>query len=287
MNKTNIIVGSSGFIGSKLYKYSSQSTKTIGISRTQTDENIINLDIKNFKSKDLGFIDENKIIFFTSAISAPDLCENHYNEAKKINVDATSNFIDQALSLGAKVIFFSSYVVYGEQHYCDEKTKVNPLGRYAEMKNMVEENFLNYSNFKTIRVSYVFSQHDKFLQYLLSCIKLNKTAEIFKNLDRSIISLNDVIYGCFQISKMWNEIESNIINFGGPEVYDRITIAEVIKTNVFNKLKYNVVEPPKNFFLNRPKSIKMASPILSKILNNNLFNFKNIEKSFFTENIIE
>ena len=42
--------------------------------------------------------------------------------------------------------------------------------------------------------------------------------------------------------------------------------AEIIKTKVFNSLKYKVIDPPKNFFLNRPKTIKMASPILSNIL---------------------
>ena len=286
MNNTNIIVGSSGFIGSRLYKYSSQFTNTIGISRAQINKNTIKLDINNFKSKDLSFIDENKIIFFTSAISAPDKCENNYNESKKINVEATSNFIDQALSVGAKVLFFSSDVVYGEQNYCDEKTKVNPVGRYAEMKNMVEDKFLSYPNFKTIRISYVFSQHDQFLQYLLKCIRSNQTAEIYKYLDRSIIFLNDVIYGCFKIAEIWNEIESNIINFGGPEVYDRVNIAYILKNNVFNELDYKIVEAPKSFFLNRPKSIRMVSPILSKILDNSLFNFKNIEKSFFTETVI-
>ena len=56
MNNTNIIVGSSGFIGSRLYKYSSQFTNTIGISRAQINKNTIKLDINNFKSKDLSFI---------------------------------------------------------------------------------------------------------------------------------------------------------------------------------------------------------------------------------------
>lgn len=262
-----LIVGASGYIGLGLFECLNKKFITLGTS-TQGSGKFIRLNLEfpeNFQY-DL-FIASGDIVVIAAAISAPDICTNEYERARSVNVLGTIFFIRNVISRGARVIFFSSDAVYGEnEQIFDESCSPKPVGEYAEMKYQVEQLFGSDPSFKSIRLSYVFSSEDKFTKYLIRCVMRDEEAEIFHPFSRSVIHRIDVIDGVIGLIEKWNEVAQSCINFGGPELLSRVEFKDVFKKNFSHKLKSKVVEPPPTFFLNRPRIIAMQSPILKALL---------------------
>jgi dTDP-4-dehydrorhamnose reductase len=112
----------------------------------------------------------------------------------------------------------------------------------------------------------VFSHEDKFTQYLYRCATTGDEADIFHPFFRAIIYRTDVINGAIALAERWNEFPQPVINFGGPDVVDRADFVGLIKQLAFPNLKYRVSEPDPDFFKNRPRVIRMSSPILASLL---------------------
>jgi dTDP-4-dehydrorhamnose reductase len=134
----NIIIGKNGFIAKKLLSRNEYQFTTSDVN----DSSAFYLDLKNSNEFDYTCLNEKTAIIFLAAVSSPDECNNNYKEAYKINVTGTVSFIRQAIKKGAKVLFFSSDVVYGNTtKSVDENSEINPFGNYAKMKDEVEKNF--------------------------------------------------------------------------------------------------------------------------------------------------
>jgi dTDP-4-dehydrorhamnose reductase len=226
----------------------------------------LQLEQPSFFNYDL--IDGSTCVFLVAAISAPDLCTKQRDHVWSVNVTGTSEFISNVIGRGARVVFFSSDTVYGDQttpfdesHYCV------PLGAYAEMKHFIEREFENQPLFKTIRLSYVFSRDDRFTQYLRDCANQKQEAEVFHPFNRSVVHRDDVVDGALALALRWNEFPQASINFGGPNTISRIEFAETLRNfPPLSELRFRVVEPGQSFFMSRPRSIPMRSPTLPKLL---------------------
>lgn len=186
----NLIIGKNGFIAKKLLKRGQYKVTT----SNELSSDDVYLDLKNSESFDYSYINEQTNIIFLAAISSPDICNNNYDEAYKVNVIGTKYFIKKALKRGAKILFFSSDVVYGNTiDKVDENSKTNPFGNYAKMKDEVEKSFETEKNFKVFRLSYVLSKEDKYLSYLKSCVDKNEVAEVFHPFSRKVVFIEDVL----------------------------------------------------------------------------------------------
>lgn len=263
-----IIVGALGYIGKQLYEYSSVKTKlsVYGTSSSGT-EDLLRLRLDAPDEFNYGIIGLSDVVILTAAISAPDICAREHERAWSVNVTGTSEFIVRVMARGGRVIFFSSDTVYGEMNdEFDESAACKPAGEYAEMKHEVEKQFIGNPLFKVIRLSYVFSREDKFAKYLSGCAERNEEAEIFHPFYRAVIHRDDVVEGVLALAQRWDEFPESIINFGGPEVLARTEFARVLQEAVLPNLQFRVVEPDAAFFKNRPKVIRMTSPVLSSIL---------------------
>ena len=265
MNK-KIIIGATGYIGKPLLDRSKMGGVALGTS-SQNKEDLIHFSLDKPDDFDYSCINRNDVIFLTAAISAPDMCANEREYVWALNVRGTSYFINKLISSGARVIFFSSDAVYGE---CgsdfDETYLGKPHGEYALMKNEVEKTFLGSDQFKSVRLSYVFSRQDKFTSYLIHCAKNNEIAELFDPFYRSVVYREDIIDGLISLADNWSNTPEQFINFGGPEVLSRVDFAEYLKQNYLHQLSYKVVKPNEDFFSNRPRIISMRSPIFSRLL---------------------
>lgn len=259
----NIIIGKNGFIARKLanrddYKF------------TTSDKNDINahyLDLNNPQSFNLDCLNEKTTIIFLAAVSSPDECNNNYEEAYKINVTGTICFIKKAIKKGAKVLFFSSDVVYGNAtESVNETSKTNPFGKYAKMKDQVEKAFEGEADFKVFRLSYVLSSEDKYLSYLKSCIDKYEVAEVFHPFTRKVVYIEDVLQAIENIIEKWNSFESQKINICGNEDISRKDIADFYNEASDNKLNYTIIEPNDKFWEARPKDSNMTSLYLEKLL---------------------
>lgn len=259
----NLIIGRNGFIAKKLFERSEYKCTTL--DELSSDDLYLNL--KNPENFDYSFIDERTNVIFLAAISSPDICNNNYDEAYKVNVTNTKYFVKEAIKRGAKVLFFSSDVVYGNTiDKVDEDSITNPFGNYAKMKDEVEKAFENEKNFKVFRLSYVLSKEDKYLSYLKNCVDKNEVAEVFHPFSRKVVYIEDVLESIESIILKWNDFENQKFNICGDEDISRKDIADFYNEEVENKLKYIIIEPHEKFWDARPKDINMTSLYLSKLL---------------------
>ncbi len=266
-NMKIIIVGASGYIGSSILEFKKHRFATYGTSST-AKSGLLRLDLNEIANFDFSFIQPKDTVLLASAISSPDVCASDHAYAYSVNVSGTSEFIAKVMTRGGRVIFFSSDTVYGERDdEFDEHATCNPVGEYAEMKREVEKKFLGNPLFKVIRLSYVFSREDKFVKYLLSCAKRNEEAEIFHPFYRAIIHRDDVVEGAISLVKRWDEFSQiKVFNFGGPEVLARTEFVKILQDIALSNLRFHLTEPNADYFRNRPKVIRMASPILVALL---------------------
>lgn len=262
-----IVVGASGYVGKCLKARLFENYDCIGTSSGHASD-LVKLDLQNPLEFNFSLISYNTVIYFLASISSPDECENNTKYVKKINITGTCVFIEKAISLGAKVIFFSSDTIYGNQKQLfDETMSVNPVGNYAKMKRQVEEYFHGECNFKSLRLSYIFSRQDKFTSYLVECSDNDREAVLFDPFHRSVIHREDVLAGAIALAFRWKEFPQQILNFGGPQNLSRVDYTnELMKCEVLKNLRYRIEEPDEVFFHSRPRQINMLSPLLPKLL---------------------
>lgn len=257
-----LIIGKNGFIAKKLLQRDDYT-----VTSSHKDEKCFYLNLMNAENFDYSHIDEKTYIIFLAAISSPDICNNNYDEAYKVNVKGTKYFIEQTIKRGAKVLFFSSDVVYGNTlELVDENSKTNPFGNYAKMKDEVEKAFEGEKNFKVFRLSYVLSNEDKYLSYLKSCVDKNEVAEVFHPFSRKVVFIDDVLGAIENILVKWDSFENQKFNICGDEDISRKDIADFYNEEVDNKLKYTIIEPNEKFWEARPKDININSIYLEKLL---------------------
>lgn len=261
-----IVIGGRGYLGAKLF--SSIPDGVIGLrTASSPSEGCLRLRLE-FRQDfaDLP-ISDGDTVFLTAAISAPDICVRDHDRAWAVNVTGTTDFIENVIARGGRVVFFSSDTVYGELvEEFEERASCNPSGEYAAMKYAVEEHFFGNPSFKAIRLSYVYSREDKFSRYLAGCAERKEEANLFHPFFRAIVHRDDVTIGALALAERWDEITEQVINFGGPQIISRIDFAECLRKVYHHDLRFKVTEPDPEFFQNRPRIISMKSPIFSKLL---------------------
>lgn len=279
-----MLFGADGYIGTKLSRSLSVKYKIIQYS-VSTVMGMKYFDLMNpCNSLDDSHISGDDIAVFMAAVSSPDVCENDYETAYQINVTGTKYIIEKLLGKGVRVVFFSSDTVYGADKTLiyDESSPKNPFGAYGKMKSSVEDEFLQYPGFLTLRLSYIFSFEDKFTKYLLSNSN-NGKKEIYHPFSRSVVYIEDLVDAIISIINKWPKI--NIINICGDSLISRVDIANNIKELVNPKLSFNIINPGENFFSIRPPIIQTRSLYLQKLLGRNTYSLKksiNIEKEIIS-----
>lgn len=276
-----IIVGSNSYIGNYLIqKLEHEDIQFICLSPEPVGSEI-KLDLLNVDEFNFEIISPNDTILFLAAISSPDVCQNSFNLSFRINVTGTIRFIEKALNIGAKVLFFSSDTVYGDLNgkNSEEIHPFKPIGEYAFMKLSVENYFKDNMNLKIFRLSYVFSWHDKFMKYLHHCRQNNLYAEIYHPFTRRMIYIEDLTKGVISAIKNWTKIDKSIFNFCGADYYSRLDIAKYYSEHIF-PVKYKVIKPHDSFYKARPEIINVSTVNTTNIL---LDSFTKIEDAILIE----
>lgn len=259
-------MGATGYLGRVLYNQTPASFVPMGTTRADV-KNLTRLDLNYPNEFNYNHISEKDTLILTAAISAPDVCSSDFENSWNLNVEGTTKFINRATERGARIIFCSSDAIYGETSVnAFENTPPSPLGEYAKMKLEVENRSQDNPLFKAIRLSYIFSNEDKFTKYLISCAKLNSEAEVFHPFNRAVIYRQDVVDGIFSLAQKWEEFPQKIINFGGHSTISRVDFSKLMQKIAIPNLQLKIVEPADDFFSNRPRVISMKSQTLEKLL---------------------
>ena len=261
-----IIVGHHGFIAQRLLATGKFREPIYTTSRNSNDQDSLYLDLETPQSFDYASIESCDTIVLLAAISAPDECKNNFDHAYAVNVTGESYFIEHCMKRGARVVFASSDVVYGESNKAvNESDDINPLGPYAGMKSEIEQKFIGSKLFKAIRFSYVFAKNDKFTSYVLDCIKKDEVCEVFEPFSRPVVYIEDVVDGIVSLCNNWNILESSTINFSGPKLLSRAEFVGAFQ-HYFNKPDIKVTYPGEQFYESRPRIINMESKYFKHLL---------------------
>lgn len=200
MGETIHIVGAGGIIGRNLREVILSRKKLLVHEAGKW----------NFESVSKG-----DFVFYLRAMSSPFAVMNDPDSSRSLNVTRTRKAISEMLMKGAKVVFASSDVVYGEtlESYASEKTPTNPYGEYANQKASIETFFKDETNFLSLRISSVMGQGSK-LQKLLAN---GGVVEIFDPVIRTPIHIKDLRTICFELihSNFRDEFPYGVLNAGG------------------------------------------------------------------------
>ncbi|TAK43818.1 MAG: NAD-dependent epimerase/dehydratase family protein [Betaproteobacteria bacterium] len=260
-----VVVGATGYLGGRIMAEARAIVPSVGTS--SRDPGMLRLDLDRPEEFDYAQLGTGDVVMLCGGITDPDACAREHARAWALNVEGTIAFMERALRRGARVVFFSSDTVYGERDAdFDEAAACRPAGAYATMKGAVERHFAGHAQVRTLRLSYVFSGADKFTRYLQDCLDRGEEAAVFQPFERAIVHRDDVVAAALGLAQRWQEVPGYAINIGGPEIVSRIEFAEMLKNAVMPRLRYRKVDPGPEFFHNRPRVIRMRSPLLASLL---------------------
>lgn len=173
MNKKILITGVSGYVGSYVYKYLSNSYNVVGTYySTKLFDELFKVDITD-KKQVRNVIDETNpdIIIHIAADAHSKTCEDDPMNAHALNVDATKYIADVARKKGIRVIYLSTFACY------------NPSNVYGKTKFKAEKIIQTLDNYVILRASLIIGvspnrESHNFFNDILDSIKSRKAMEV-------------------------------------------------------------------------------------------------------------
>jgi len=231
--KTILILGGSGFIGKALINEFRADYRIITTyfnnKPALTNKNIkcVKVDVISYESLWNGFCGE-KIDVLINLVGQ---ITNDVDYCKDVNLKGARNISRLINELNInKSIVISSYLVYGEHtnKVFTEKDNKNPKSIYANIKNQVEEIYLQ-NNVRTILLRscnvYGIKQNAGLLSLLIKSYKNNDKITLPDNEKvRMYIYMNDFVKAVRKVTET-NPVLNRIYNLGG----EPITIQKIIK----------------------------------------------------------
>ncbi len=182
--KKIIIVGASGFLGSRLFADLSEYTKVVGTYFSKPAPDLKYLDIKDKMQIEL-FFEKNTpdLLIICGGMTRPDICEFNKEEAYQVNVNGVANLIKFC---ACKVIYFSTdYVFDGERDFYSEDNYPNPINYYGRTKYEAEKIVLEESlDNLVLRVSGLYGYNKRNNEFINSL------------LDNSVVYKANDCYSC-------------------------------------------------------------------------------------------
>lgn len=182
---------------------------------------IINGDIRNLKLMK-SLIDEHDIILPLAAIVGAPLCNKDPYAAQSINHDAIIEMF-KICSVNHQIIMPTTNSAYGsgkENNYCDEKSKLNPISKYAIDKVEVEKHLMKRENSISYRLATVFGMSPRMRIDLLVNDFVYRafhdtTLVLFEgHFKRNYIHVRDVVAGFLHAINNFDKMKSEIFNVG-------------------------------------------------------------------------
>ncbi|MCL4528197.1 MAG: SDR family oxidoreductase [Chloroflexi bacterium] len=185
-----LIVGASGFLGSRLFSDLRTNNEVVGSYLSRPSPDLIRLDVSD-RDRVQKLLETTRIdlIIDCGGMTRPDACESNPQRAYSVNVEGAKNLADFAC---CKIIYFSTdYVFDGSKESYTENDEPHPINVYGKTKLDAEKIILRDPKNIVVRVSglYGFSQRNN--EFLLSL----SNPVIYKAIDcyASSILLDDIV----------------------------------------------------------------------------------------------
>lgn len=297
MKKKLLILGIGGLTGSKLALLAKNDFEVFGTYYLRDPKfdfiksmklNII--EIQNVRE----MIEKIKpdILINCIAINSVDYCENHTNDAKKINVDLVKEIFEITNSIGTKFVHLSSDSVFDglkDSPYVEEDIP-NPINFYGRTKMLGEQIVLKNPYSLVVRASVLYGWLPKYLsdlpsssmkptnfgQWLINKLQSNEKVKIITDEYSSPIIADDFAKSILHLIKN----DKSGIFHSSPTI--RITRYDFsIQLAKYLRLNYGLIEPTTNKDLKRIVTTGFNKCLdSSKIIKETAYRFLTLEDSF-------
>ncbi|MBU0758323.1 MAG: sugar nucleotide-binding protein [Nanoarchaeota archaeon] len=253
--KKILIIGASGFLGSKIFAYL-KSQVDYSVNGTYHKNKLFD-ELEKFDQTDIKEVkrlmaEEYDIIIHTAGIVNSLFCEKHAELAENIHVGGIKN-ICRYLPKTSKLVYFSSdYVFDGKKtDGYDEDSIKHPLNVYGMCKSMAEDVVLESDRNLVIRVPLIYGFNKWNNKYMNKFSR--KELRIQSNIRTNPIFINDIFENILDLIQY-----SGIIHLGGPEV--------ITKEQLYSRTARLFKLPSKLIEDDKASKIKVNKPINSIVL---------------------
>lgn len=270
--KRLFITGGSGLLGSRFSKFTDEYEVTTTYNKNPK-EHSVKLDITDEKDV-LNKIESLSpdLVVHPAALTNVDYCEDHKEEAYKINAQGTLNMVKACEKIDSKLIYVSTDFVFdGTEGSYKETDKTNPISYYGLSKLKGEE-FVQESDIKSaiVRVSVLYGWHENFNYVMWVIDELKKG----NNINIVTDEYNSPTYAenaAEAILKIFSKNKEGIYHIAGDERINRFDFAKNI-ARVF-ELDETLINPIKSEDLIRKARRPLDSSLSVEKAKNDL-NFK-------------
>lgn len=290
-----LITGSNGLLGQKIVKRCRKhgipflaTSKGVNRNPDCPEEAYLDLDITDKTAVEAMVSDYHPTaIIHTAALTNVDYCEQHPEECRLVNVEATRYLWEAAKMQQCHFELVSTDFVFdGEKGNYSEADETGPLSVYAHSKNdaeqlLIKDKNTNWSIARTIIVYGTGHQlsRSNMILWALEALPKGEPMRLVNDQFRAPTWADDLAYGCVEIIQ---RNQTGIFHLSGPEtlsvdtivkrVAAYLTIADPkIETISSSTLNQPAKRPPKTGFnlekarsrLNyQPKTLEESLPIL-------------------------
>lgn len=236
--KKILIIGANGFTGRRILTDLSSQNQIYQITGCSLNKdiapssgyNFIQTDIRDEKQVDNLFTNiKPDIVINTSALSVPDYCETHQEEAWTINVNAVKSLAQHCEDSNSKFIHLSTDFVFdGETNVLYTENDVpNPINYYGltkwESEKTVQAICSNYAIVRVVVVygNYLPGQHGNIVQLVAAKLKAGEPLRVVSDQWRTLTFVGDISQG---VEKFFSHPHNGVYHICGPEC---LTIAEI------------------------------------------------------------
>lgn len=255
IKKKVLVIGANGFVGRRILNDLSRNDKyhVTGcsihddIAPNSGNYTFINADICRMPDQSALFREVRpNVVINASALSVPDYCETHREEAESINVTAVGQLAFRCEASDARLIHISTdFVFNGEkgQLYTEEDTP-DPVNYYGATKLKGETRVAELcNNYAIARVEVVYGaalpgQHGNILQLVADRLRNNDEVRVVSDQWRTPTYVGDVSQG---IEKLIEHPNSGIYHICGPDCFSIADIAFRVADAL--NLDYSLIMP--------------------------------------------
>jgi dTDP-4-dehydrorhamnose reductase len=290
------IFGIGGLTGSKLATIGKEDYEIFGSYNIRNPKFNFSrsekLNITNFeKVKSIILKIKPDIVINASALNSVDYCENHQNEAKKINIDFVQELYKISKSENFKLVQLSTDSIFDgtKKNPYVENDKSNPMNVYGKTKLLGEKIILGNSQNLVVRASVLYGWIPKSLssldsssmkptnfgQWLINKLELKETVNIITDEESSPIIADDFAKSIIYLIK---NNKNGIFHSAPPIQISRYEFS--IKLAKILDLDSELIQPTTNLELGRNVVTGFNKCLdSSKMLKETNFQFLSLEKS--------
>lgn len=264
-----VITGASGLLGKRLFEILSKTQEVTGTYfGNKKMDNLHYIDVSD-KNDVESFFEKIRpeVIIHAAAMVDVDFCEEHKEDARKVNVEGTRNIVEICKKYNCKLVFLSSdYVFDGQSGPYTEESPTKTVNYYAKTKLEAEEIVKkNLNNYIVIRSAILYGDDEgsknSFITNILKKLRNNENV----SMDNKIVKYPTLTDDVVQAIKKLIELDAKgIFHVSGNEAVTRYQWALRI-AKAYGLSTTNIAPNGSPGKAPRPVDIKLESAKIKKL----------------------